>query len=219
MWEGFTTVIACILAETILTMRIYALYHRRTVILRLVIFCCFSCWTASGIIIGLGVHTTSVTAIVLETPSGKICFNQISPKLYLFWIPILFYESLLFVLAFCHGVEMYRISPHGRNVSTALDHQGLSDIFVRDSVIYFIALGTIYFTTLLFWLIEKNPLIEVPSGISFAISSVLGSRLILNLREADAESISGNLSNQGISRPLAFSSLSCISNNSPSHCQ
>ena len=34
---------------------------------------------------------------------------------------------------------MYKISPHGRNVSTALDHQGLSDIFVRDSVIYFIA--------------------------------------------------------------------------------
>ena len=75
----------------------------------------------------------------MHIPNGQICFTQILPDMYTFWIPILCYESLLVTLAFLHGVNSYKVGQPGRNVFRMFDHQKLTQIFIRDSVIYFMA--------------------------------------------------------------------------------
>ncbi|KAF9548516.1 hypothetical protein CPC08DRAFT_729492 [Agrocybe pediades] len=58
-------------------------------------------------------------------------------------------------------------------------------VLVRDSVTYFFMLSIIYSSTVIAWVIKDlNDYIEITTDITTAITGVLGSRMILNLRHA-----------------------------------
>ncbi|PPQ72409.1 hypothetical protein CVT26_003802 [Gymnopilus dilepis] len=104
-------------------------------------------------------------------PNGAFCVGVPLKHLYGFWVPILLFEAFICSLALTHAYREYKTDNYGMGIFRAFDNKRFSGILIRDSIVYFVAIGTIY---------------EAPSGFAIAMSSILGSRLILNLREAHA---------------------------------
>ncbi|KAF8902285.1 hypothetical protein CPB84DRAFT_1776389 [Gymnopilus junonius] len=186
LWEAWTGLIGCVLAEIILQMRISALYLRNKRIVYPMVASFLASSTASATI--MGIYLRGIDAFPIDIPGGQICYSNHSPHLYAFWIPILSFECLLCALALAHGYQDYRDSLRGfgSRLIGALDTPKLSEILVRDSITYFFSIGAVYMACLIVWIVDQNALIEAPAGFSIAMSSVLVCRLILNLREANA---------------------------------
>ncbi|PPQ75238.1 hypothetical protein CVT26_008694 [Gymnopilus dilepis] len=181
-WEKWSALITCVLAEGILLMRVCALYHREDVIRRLAIGICVVSWLVAATIVG----RVDVTGHILASAQGQLCMPtvDVGHDLDYLWIPVLVCDGLLFGLALLHWYQdLHFTNSRAFNI---VDCHGLSDILVRDSVIYFLAIGAVYITCLIIWAIDANPLIEAPAGFSAMVSSTLGSRLIINLRERES---------------------------------
>ncbi|KAF8902261.1 hypothetical protein CPB84DRAFT_876277 [Gymnopilus junonius] len=188
------------LAEVILQMRIYAIYDKSVIVLYLMLACFGVCSTASAIIMGLNLR--QVRAIAVDVPGGKFCDGlTVLPHFFSYWIPLLSFDSLLCILALIHGYRDYKNSSRDIEPLKYFDQQRLSKILIRDSIIYFLAIGAVYLASLVVWILDHNPLIEAPIGFSIAISSAFGSRLILNLREAD-EKHASQYSSDNIASPV-----------------
>ncbi|KAF9456716.1 hypothetical protein BDZ94DRAFT_1241328 [Collybia nuda] len=206
-WQGFTGLIACVIAQrkkntnecthvsltsflVILQMRIYALYSLNKKILALMAVCFIASVTVSATIMGMVVTditgrplTTLVAAAFRVTPTILFCVpSGVSKHFFAFWIPILFFESLLCSLALYKGFETFRSAS-----SAFRSGRHLVDILVRDSVLYFLIMFATYLTCLLIWITARQTLLEIPIGFSVALSCVLGNRVILNVREVNRE--------------------------------
>ncbi|KDR71717.1 hypothetical protein GALMADRAFT_253439 [Galerina marginata CBS 339.88] len=180
-WEGWTNLIGCILADIILQMRIYALYSKNKPITGLIGGSFILCVAAS---IGVMTYSTrGLVATAVDILDGtKFCLTPlVPPHYYLVWLPMLAFESLLCVLAVTRAYRSYSSS------GARFTGQGLFDILIRDSLLYFLAIGATYLTCFLVWRLEQNILVEAPNGFSLAISCTLGNRMILNLRDANKQ--------------------------------
>ncbi|KAF8886451.1 hypothetical protein CPB84DRAFT_1827077 [Gymnopilus junonius] len=173
IWESFSGLIGCIMAEIILQIRIYAIYRGNPFIVRLMLGSFFVCSTTAAIVMGLGVR--DIQAFAIEAPNGPICAGNLQPHLFAFWIPILAFEILLCYLALMHGYQKWRDHHlNGHGMVKLFNRPRLSDILVRDSIMYFLAIGAVYLSCLVVWILDQTALIEGPAGFSIAMSSVLG---------------------------------------------
>ncbi|KAJ7624812.1 hypothetical protein FB45DRAFT_924267 [Roridomyces roridus] len=181
-WQGWTGLIACMIAEVILQMRLYALYFldRRVLALMVTMFIASSATSAAI----MGTALSRISAVSSPLP-GIITFcapSGIPPWFYAFWIPILAFESLMCALALYRGFQTFRASEpafqSGRH---------LVAILIRDSVLYFLVMFATYFTNMLIWVSAPMNLIEIPVAFSVALSCCLGNRMIFNVREVNRE--------------------------------
>jgi len=182
-WQGWTGLIACMIAETILQMRLYAMYFLDKKILCLMVgtFILTSASAATVITVALN-QMTALSQVPLVVPSMAFCIPMaIPPYIYAFWIPILAFETLLFVLAVLRGIQTYR-----HTGSTFQSNKRLVGLLIRDSIAYYVVMFATYLTCLLIFLL-KVELLEVPIGFSVALSCVLGNRVILNVRKVNEE--------------------------------
>lgn len=134
-------------------MRIYALYSLNKKVLALMAVCFLASAAASAAIMGTvvtniaGVNyiqnqysaTTTAdysAAFALQPLPGMLfCVPfGVSKHFFAFWIPMLFFESLLCGLALIKGFKTFRSSS-----SAFRSGRHLVDILVRDSVLYFLA--------------------------------------------------------------------------------
>ncbi|KDR71426.1 hypothetical protein GALMADRAFT_143706 [Galerina marginata CBS 339.88] len=130
----------------------------------------------------MGFGLRGLPATALDIVGGKFCLTKRVPtNFFVFWLPMLVFEILLCVLAVVRAYKSYHES--GRTIYG----QRLFDILIRDSVLYFLAIGITYLTCFVVWILEPNILIEAPIGFSLAISCTLGNRMILNLRNANEQ--------------------------------
>jgi len=110
------------------------------------------------------------------------------PLSYLYWLPFLAFETVLFSLALIKGVHSYRDKEiafaHGRAVRAM-------EILLRDSILYFMLIFTVFLVNTLFWVVADGRFGEVPVGFCVAVSSVMSQRLLLNIRENFEERRSG----------------------------
>ncbi|KDR79638.1 hypothetical protein GALMADRAFT_137432 [Galerina marginata CBS 339.88] len=182
LWEAWTGLIGCLLPEGILQIRIFALYRENTMVIRVMFTTFIICSTISAWVIGSGLSTIIDTALPITITGGKFCYASAPGHAYLFWIPILFFETFLCTLAAIRTFQAYKTDgfPFNR-------FQRLLYILIRDSLLYFLTIGFMYLTCLAVWILEPNILLEAPAGFSLAISSIFGSRMILNLRDTDLE--------------------------------
>lgn len=120
---------------------------------------------------------------------------------FMFWVPILFFDTLLFFLAVGIVFKNWRRVPQG-----SLFERGgpsLVTILLRDNIGYFFlwvsvlhlrleplssiqgdsAFG-IYLTTTVIWLSAETRYFSIPACFSYSITTVLGCRLVLNLCDA-----------------------------------
>jgi len=186
-WQGWTGLVACVLAEIILQMRLYALYSLNKKILALMVTSFIVTSTMSGIIMGRVLASITATArpfafLRLE-PLSDVVFcdpSNISSRFFTFWIPMLANECLLCFLALVRGCQTFRSGG-----TLFRSSRRLVGILIRDSVLYFIVIMSTYLTCLLVWILGRQTLLEVPIGFSVAMSCVLANRIILNVRAAN----------------------------------
>ncbi|KJA21582.1 hypothetical protein HYPSUDRAFT_87987 [Hypholoma sublateritium FD-334 SS-4] len=179
-WQGWTGLIACLLAEAILQMRLYALYSLNKKVLVLMLSCWVLCLGISAYVMYTVLAKLTVTAMTI--PNGMFCVpGNVSPHFYTFWIPMLAFEALLCTLAVIRGLRTYRSN------RTSIFHSGreLVAILIRDSLIYFVVIGAAYLTCLLVWVIAPVGLLDAPVGFSLAMSCVLANRVVLNIRSVN----------------------------------
>ncbi|KDR86024.1 hypothetical protein GALMADRAFT_235216 [Galerina marginata CBS 339.88] len=181
LWEGWTGLVGCMLADIILQMRIYALYTKNKRVTSLMMGFFVICFALSAWIMGSSLK--GLTAASTQIIGGQFCVSPlIPPHFYIFWIPMLSFELLLCSLAVIRAYESYHASGN-----PVFNGHRLFSILIRDSLVYFFAIGVTYLTCLVVWILEPNILLEAPIGFSLAISCTLGSRMILNLREPSRE--------------------------------
>ncbi|KAJ6628539.1 hypothetical protein B0H10DRAFT_159510 [Mycena sp. CBHHK59/15] len=180
-WQGWTGLIACMIAEVILQMRLYALYFLNKKVLALMIVT-FVLSSASAAVI-MGTVLAGITATSHPIPGISFCVPFGVPGYFFaFWIPIIGFESLLCGLALLRGFQTFRASG-----SLFQSGRHLVSILIRDSVLYFLVMFATYFTNMLVWLTAPTNLLEIPIAFSVALSCCLGNRMILNVREVNRE--------------------------------
>ncbi|KDR66617.1 hypothetical protein GALMADRAFT_147830 [Galerina marginata CBS 339.88] len=203
-WQGWTGLVGCMLAEGILQIRIYALYSLNKKILAIMLICFVGCSATSAWVVWTSLSSFGASALPISGGTFCVPFG-ISPHFYVFWIPMLAFESLLCFLALVRGFQTFKSNG-------SLFHSGrqLVGILVRDSLIYFLVICATYLTCLLFWLLAPPTLLEVPVGFSVAMSCVLANRVVLNVREVSRDIDASRLNtSQKIISPTAFDASFC----------
>ncbi|KAK0473745.1 hypothetical protein IW261DRAFT_1503180 [Armillaria novae-zelandiae] len=144
-WQGWTGLIACMIAEVVLQMRLYALYLLNKKVLALMVTSFIICSACAAVIMGIVLSSISPALSIL--PGTSICApSNIPDYFYAFWIPTIVFESLLCGLALFRGFQTFRSD--GLLFSSG---RQLVSILIRDSVFYFVVMFATYLTNLLVW--------------------------------------------------------------------
>ncbi|KAJ3871816.1 hypothetical protein F5051DRAFT_422693 [Lentinula edodes] len=180
-WQGWTGLIACMIAETILQMRLYALYFLNKRILYLMVGSFILTSASAATIMSIAINQFQAETHLLP---GLPCVALHVPSyFYSFWIPILAFETLLCILALIRGFRAHTESGYPVRSDSG---KRLVSLLIRDSVCYYVVMFATYLTCLLVWVVNID-LLEVPIGFSIAFSCVLGNRVIFNVRKVNQE--------------------------------
>ncbi|KAF8181746.1 hypothetical protein K438DRAFT_1179868 [Mycena galopus ATCC 62051] len=99
-----------------------------------------------------------------------------------FWVPILAFESVLFVLALFQLVR--NIGMVRKNALLFQSNSHLIELILRDSIWYFLVVCLVDITSLVLWQSPHVPAgTEWTTGFTSPLFSIIGTRLLLNLRE------------------------------------
>ncbi|KDR83370.1 hypothetical protein GALMADRAFT_637611 [Galerina marginata CBS 339.88] len=122
-------------------------------------------------LIAMDVHPMTIDGAIICSPT------YLPRYAFLFWVPVIVFESFLFSLAL-------RIAY--RNYLEIGDWRGASLLFVvlRDNFIFFICAFGAYIITAATWVDAEPRYFTVPISFSCSLTTVMGCRLILNLCEA-----------------------------------
>jgi len=175
-WQGWTAVCSCMIAQSILQVRLYALYFLDKKILFIMVVGFVATSACSAAIMGNVLSKITVRSHLI--PGFPFCTPLSFPTyLYAFWIPILAFESLLCGMALFRGFQAFRYRQ-------SVFHAGrqLVTLLLRDSIVYYLVVFVTYLVTLLLWSTSQPGLIEIPVGFAVAMSCIMGNRLILNVR-------------------------------------
>ncbi|KAJ7260104.1 hypothetical protein C8J57DRAFT_483879 [Mycena rebaudengoi] len=182
-WQGWTGLIACMIAEVILQMRLYALYFLNKKVLALMVVTFIISSTSSAVIMGTVLSGITARSQPIPGIPLRFCIPVGVPSYFFaFWIPIIAFESLLCALALYRGFQTFKASG-----SAFQSGRHLVAILIRDSVLYFLVMFATYLTNMLVWASAPPNLLEIPIAFSVALSCCLGNRMILNVREVNRE--------------------------------
>ncbi|KDR76698.1 hypothetical protein GALMADRAFT_139592 [Galerina marginata CBS 339.88] len=178
-WEAWTGLVALMLAQAILQFRIYALYTHNKKILALMLTCYFVQSVLSGWII-IWSNLSQLQISVISFVGGESCVSSnANPLLYVFYVPPMLFDGLLCALALTKGLREFKhpgsFFAHG---------QSLMKILIRDSVFYFATITMTYLVCTVYLRFESAALTDATIGFAPAMSSILASRVLFNLREA-----------------------------------
>ncbi|TBU23586.1 hypothetical protein BD311DRAFT_791565 [Dichomitus squalens] len=177
-WQGATGVITFIIAEMILQLRLYALYFRNKRILAAITFVSLGAAISSAYVMGQALSLITAVAFKFPLSGSTVCVPFGLPSnFYAFWIPMLISESFLCGLALYRGFDSFR---PGNNVVQS--GRRVLEILVRDSVSYFVIIFATYLTNAIVFLTRPDAEVEIPIGFAVALSTVMSSRLCLNVR-------------------------------------
>ncbi|KAF4616416.1 hypothetical protein D9613_008245 [Agrocybe pediades] len=165
--------------------RIYALYGRdKRVLSVMVLF----------YVITTAIAAWAITTDMIQATWVMVCnFPALSKHTFGLWLPPLAFESGLCIMVLYKGYQTFKYTAV-KNRTVAL-----IEILVRDSVMYYLIstfianayplfrnqrLSMLYTACFVVWLTEPAPYLEIPGATAVAMSCILGSRMIFNLREA-----------------------------------
>ncbi|KAI0049202.1 hypothetical protein FA95DRAFT_1557145 [Auriscalpium vulgare] len=179
IWQGGLNglIVNVAIAQGILVMRVRALYNNSRTINIILYGSLLLTMGATASIMGYAIGTAPIA--VLEFPPYVTCtIGTVPMYLSTYFIPIFMLETLL------AGLAVYKwLKDVGMRVTSPWQGFGpkLLYVLVRDSVLYFFAMSALYTFNIILW--RTNPdLFEVPVVFIFAAASLLGQRLILNMR-------------------------------------
>jgi len=156
--------------------RIWALYHGSSRVLTFMLITFFS-----EVIAMTTIFTLLVSGTVVVSAADTCVFVKVPNLGVIFWVPSLIFETLLLSLAgFTGFMILWRTRRWNMN--------RLIHIFMRDNILYFLCTITAYLITAIL-LLKISPVLDnIPNAFTITLTCILGSRLMLNLRDASYNS-------------------------------
>jgi len=168
------------LVDFILALRIWGMYsNSRTILILLVglgTVCGFS-----AIFLANWLHW--ITGVfTFEDPISLVATCELNPvqgrsPLWFIWIPVITFEAYVFILAAIRFITHFR-----RDYNKQSFGYRLINILMRDSLVYFIVLMICYLANILIWEYGPGQFFSLPLGPTFALSSIIASKMLMNLR-------------------------------------
>ncbi|EJD01714.1 uncharacterized protein FOMMEDRAFT_169776 [Fomitiporia mediterranea MF3/22] len=232
-WQAVSGIFVYGLTEIILMLRLYAMYSSSKRI-SAVLVSGFSAVLLAEIVV-LVLSTKAQIGPVNADPSRILdmstCILTNTWRFsYLYWIPFLVFEFLLFVLALAKGIQSIRdheleLGASGFGLGLCCKSKGPGraakalEILIRDSILYFVVIFAIYLANALSWIIENGRIGEIPVALAVALSTVMAQRLLLNIREnferrqagIDADASTAAASDTFALSTMAFDGLCVVS--------
>ncbi|EKM61872.1 uncharacterized protein PHACADRAFT_205002 [Phanerochaete carnosa HHB-10118-sp] len=171
MCDAIVTTLSTLAVQVVLQLRIYALYERNRRILILLVTLCSLEVVAMAVLVGITMG--HLEGLPLRSTATGCAYQGLLSLSSLFWIPGLVYEPILFVL-----VAYKAWDPFGRQPTLPLVKR-----IARDSLMYFVAVFAELLVSTIIWA-HAPQYINIVNPWSAALPSLLGSRLMLNMREA-----------------------------------
>ncbi|KAJ3751307.1 hypothetical protein DFH05DRAFT_180618 [Lentinula detonsa] len=169
-WQGWSGLATCMLVETILQMRLYALYFlNKKILLWMVISFVVSSGSTALILVKLYIGHITVQ------PEIPFCLSILPAYCYAVWIPRLAFDTFF---------SEYTI-PSGKHLITVL---------IKDCIGSYLMMFAIYLTFLTIW----ANLIETCFNLSVGFQSIVGTRTILGIRKViqnDGSEVSPSMAN------------------------
>ncbi|KDQ58700.1 hypothetical protein JAAARDRAFT_34546 [Jaapia argillacea MUCL 33604] len=175
--QGWVGVTVCLASQNIMRMRVVAMYGNSA---RVASFLSV-CYIAEAIAIStiLGLVCARMSAVDEPIPGIRICTPVMIPRFFFsFWLPICAFESILFAFALWKGLSFFFSSGEKWTGGT------LTYVLFRDSISYFFLILMACVTNAVVWLTLPSTWLEVPEGYVTATYCIMGSRLMLNMRDA-----------------------------------
>ncbi|KDQ50829.1 hypothetical protein JAAARDRAFT_41754 [Jaapia argillacea MUCL 33604] len=94
------------------------------------------------------------------------------------WASILAFEGILFLLA------LYKAVLHLMQLRTHWTRNSVTDVLLRDNMFYFLVIFITYCMTIISWFTLPPIWMQILGSYTITITCTLGSRLILNIRQA-----------------------------------
>ncbi|KAK7695158.1 hypothetical protein QCA50_002348 [Cerrena zonata] len=170
MCDDLVTLVTTITVQTVLQLRVYALYERNSKILILLLTLSAMEVATMAVLVGITISRLSHLPVV-STPTGCYYSGVITLSA-LFWVPGLIYEPILFALVAYKAWWFKRKGPRIPLVSR----------IARDSLVYFVLVFAELLIATLIWAINPT-YINIIMPWSAALPSILCSRLLLNMRD------------------------------------
>ncbi|KAL4246558.1 hypothetical protein ABKN59_008752 [Abortiporus biennis] len=176
MCDDIVTLLTTLSVQVILQLRVYALYKRsRKVLIFLMTIFAFE---ISTMVVLIGITMKHLENIPLISTSTGCYYKGLLQLSAVFWAPGLVYEPILF------GMIAYKA--WGRKILNE-PRIPLVTKMARDSLLYFIIIFVELLISTVIWAHEPT-YINLVNPWSAALPSILGSRLLLNMREMVARS-------------------------------
>ncbi|KDR69345.1 hypothetical protein GALMADRAFT_931812 [Galerina marginata CBS 339.88] len=128
------------------------------------------------------ISSNTIAPVPEPEPGVHFCTTDSSPYwLYSIWIPIMSFELIILILALSLGIRYYRSIRIIRRIGSSAS---LPYILLRDSITFPFILVVLCFINLIAWIRLPYLIGEMTYVLSSFAPCIIGSRLILNLREA-----------------------------------
>lgn len=171
MCDGIVTMLSTLIVQVILQLRIYALYERsRSVLIFLLVLCALEIVVMAVLV---GVTMSHLERVPILSTANGCAYQGLLKASSLIWIPGLIFEPILFLLVAYKAWgsnKRYPTIPIVRQIA-------------RDSLFYFVAVFAELLASAVVWL-HAPQYINIFNPWSAALPSLLGCRLMLNMREA-----------------------------------
>ncbi|KAF8583487.1 hypothetical protein K439DRAFT_1661210 [Ramaria rubella] len=180
-YVGYSAGAEHMIVGAILILRLYALFdcNRRLLAVLLVLYTIsISCET---VLIGVVTHQFHSNEALRSVFTGCAPTN-IPTWCWWYWVPSLAFESILLLLA------LYKTVLEARKKMTRTS--SLMGVLLRDSVLYFGGVTLFTITNFAAWYIAPLPLYGMFVGCHIGFQSILGCRMLLNIRESAAAATS-----------------------------
>ncbi|KAL4257383.1 hypothetical protein AB1N83_009640 [Pleurotus pulmonarius] len=183
--SSYASVFATFIAEVILAVRVWALWHRR-----IWLSAYLACVAVGGIVIAIvdvikavrNVAYVSATSIESLSYPGCLTINEAGKSTYSSYIFLVLHGAFVFFLMV---IVWYKSFHHSVSVSSMMY------TFYTDGVIYFAAISGISIANMIFNLNQPPEYINFLLPTQAAVHSVLSTRMLLNLRQSAQRDNSG----------------------------
>ncbi|KAG7086842.1 hypothetical protein E1B28_002763 [Marasmius oreades] len=178
--EGFLGMTCCWSVQIILQLRLFALYER-SLHIKIILILSFCIQLGAIIAIFINGARSGQVKWTAVGPLSKCQVLNVASNFWAFWVTLLAYECLLCCLALNKGYERLRAS-NQQFVTWAGFQVGLQDVLIRDSVGYYMGCCVIYAINLSLWVDSLPNTFDLATGLGVAYPSLIGNRLMINLR-------------------------------------
>jgi len=170
MSDNLVTLITTLTVQGILQLRVYALYNRSKKILLFLLTLCVV--EVAAMVVLAGITLSHLEHLPIASTSTGCYYKGLLGLSAVFWVPGLIYEPILFGLV---AFKAWPLKTKGMSVP-------LVTRIARDSLLYFIVIFAELLISTVIWA-QAPTYINIMMPWSAALPSVLGGRLLLNMRE------------------------------------